>query len=129
VPVPESRPRRIIASEFFLDSVRLLTGLGRKAEAIAEGKRACELLPLSRDSWEGPSYVLNLAIIYTWVAEPDLALEQLEILARPPAGKLYGQLMLQPDWDPLRKDPRFQQLIASPAPKPGVDGSRKQLTR
>jgi TolB-like protein len=95
-------------------------GLGRKAEAIAEGKRACELLPLSKDSWEGPSYVVNLAIIYTWVGEPDLALEQLETSAGHPAGITYGELKLQPYWDPLRKEPRFQKIVASLAPKTGI---------
>jgi tetratricopeptide (TPR) repeat protein len=92
-------------------------GLGRKAEAIAEGKRACELLPLSKDSWEGPSYVVNLAIIYTWLGESDSALEQLAISAQHPGGITYGELKLQPFWDPLRTDPRFQNIVASVAPK------------
>ena len=94
-------------------------GLGRKAEAIAEGKRACELLPLSKDSWEGPSYVINLAIIYMWVGEPELALDQLEISANDPAGISYGELKLQPYWEPLRTEPRFQKIVASLGPKAG----------
>jgi tetratricopeptide (TPR) repeat protein len=92
-------------------------GLGRKAEAIAEGRRACELLPVSKDSWEGPSYVMNLAIIYTWVGEPELALEQLENSARYPAGISYGEVKLPPFWDPLRKEARFEKIVASLAPK------------
>jgi hypothetical protein len=92
-------------------------GLGHKAEAIAEGKRACELLPLSRDSWEGPDYVINLARIYDWLDEKDLALEQLSIAANNPAGISYGELKLDPTWDSLRRDPRFEKLVASLAPK------------
>jgi len=92
-------------------------GLGRKADAIAEGKRACELLPLSRDSWEGPDYVINLARIYAWLNEKDLALEQLSIAANNPAGINYGELKLDPSWNSLRGDPRFEKLVASLAPK------------
>ena len=92
-------------------------GLGRKAEAIAEGKRACELLPVSNDAWEGPSYVLNLAVIYSWLGEKDRALEQLATSLQHPAGVTYGELKLQPFWDSLRGDPRFEQLVASAARK------------
>jgi hypothetical protein len=92
-------------------------GLGRKADAIAEGKRACEMRPLSKDSWEGPIYVNNLALICTWVGEKDLALEQLAISAKNPDGISYGELKLDPTWDSLRRDPRFEKLVASPAPK------------
>lgn len=88
-------------------------GLGRKADAIAEGKRACELLPLSKDSWEGPILVVNLAIIYSWLGEKDLVLEQLTISAQNPAGISYGDLKLQPFWDPLRGDPRFEKIVAT----------------
>ena len=92
-------------------------GLGRKADAIAEGKHACELLPVSKDSFVGPVYVVNLALIYTWVGEKDLALEQLEISASIPNGIFYGELKLDPTWDPLRGDPRFEKLVTSLAPK------------
>jgi TolB-like protein/class 3 adenylate cyclase len=92
-------------------------GLGRKAEAIAEGKRGCELLSISKDSWEGPLYVANLALIYTWLGEKDLALEQLEISAKAPDGISYGELKLDPTWDPLRGDPRFEKIVATLAPK------------
>jgi len=92
-------------------------GLGRKSDAISEGKRACELLPLSKDSWEGPSYVINLAIIYSWSGEKDRALEQLALSVKNPSGISYGELKLQPFWDPLRNDPRFEKIVASLAPK------------
>ena len=92
-------------------------GLGDKSDAIAEGKRACELLPLSKDAWDGPSYVTNLALIYTWVGEKDKALEQLALSAKIPAGVTYGELKMSPKWDALRGDPGFEQLITSLRPK------------
>ena len=92
-------------------------GLGRKDEAISEGKRACELLPLSKDAWDGPSLVTNLALIYTWVGEKDLALEQLAVSAKVPAGITYGELKLSPGWDSLHDDPRFDKILASLAPR------------
>ena len=92
-------------------------GLGRKSDAISEGKRACELLPLSKDSWEGPSYVINLAIIYSWLGEKDRAIEQLALSVNNPSGITYGELKLQPYWDSLRNDPRVEKIVASLAPK------------
>lgn len=92
-------------------------GLGRKSEAIAEGKRACELLPLSKDGWDGVGFVSYLALIYSWVGEKGLALDQLEISAKAPNGITYGELKLNPTWNALRGDPRFEQIVASLAPQ------------
>ena len=92
-------------------------GLGRKDDAIREGQLACELLPVSRDALDGPIFVTNLAIIYSWTGEKDLALEQLATSARIPAGVTCGQLKLNPEWDSLRGDPRFEKIVASLAPK------------
>ncbi|MDP9098570.1 MAG: hypothetical protein M3N48_06190, partial [Verrucomicrobiota bacterium] len=80
------------------------------------GQRACELLPVSKDAWDGPSFVTNLALIDTWVGERDLALEQLAASARMPAGITYGELRLSPVWDSLRGDPRFEKIVADLAP-------------
>ncbi len=91
-------------------------GLGRKAEAISEGQRACALLPITKDAVDGPSYVVNLAMIYALVGEKDLALEQLAISAQTTGGISYGELKLYPQWDSLRDDPRFQKVVASLAP-------------
>jgi TolB-like protein/Tfp pilus assembly protein PilF/class 3 adenylate cyclase len=96
--------------------------LGRCSEAIQEGKRACELLPLAKDSWVGPAWVTNLAMIYARCGERDAALEQLKTSAELPVGVSYGELKQSPDWDSLRGDPRFEQITASLAPK---DSSRK----
>lgn len=91
--------------------------LGRKDEAIREGRRACELLPVSKDSLDGPSYVTNLAIIYAWTGETELALQELAASAAIPCGVNYGELALYPQWDPIRHDPRFENILASLAPK------------
>ena len=91
--------------------------LGRKDEAIREGRRACELLPLSKDALDGASYIKNLAMIYAWVGEKDLALQQLAIAAQIPASVTYGELKLYPQWDSLRSDPRFDKIVESLAPK------------
>jgi TolB-like protein/class 3 adenylate cyclase len=92
-------------------------GLGRKEDAIREGRRACELLPITKDSVDGPSYVTGLAMIYAWTGEKDLALEQLTIAAQVPSSVTYGELKLFPQWDPLRGDPRFGKIVSSLAPK------------
>jgi hypothetical protein len=72
---------------------------------------------VSKDAWDGPSYITNLALVYTWVGEKDLALEQLAASAKMPGGISYGELKLSPIWDPLRADLRFDKIVASLAPK------------
>ena len=81
--------------------------LRHKSDAIAEGRRACELLPVAKDAMDGPSFLNNLAVIYAWVGEKDLGLQALAELARTPGGITFGDLKLQPQWDPLRGDPRL----------------------
>jgi len=87
--------------------------LGRKEDAIREGRRAVELLPVTKDMMAGGIVLANLAIIYAWVGEKDLALEQLATAIRFPSSLFlsYGQLKLHPFWDPLRGDPRFEKLV------------------
>jgi TolB-like protein/Tfp pilus assembly protein PilF/class 3 adenylate cyclase len=91
--------------------------LGHKNDAIAEGRRACDLLPVAKDAMDGPSLVNNLALIYAWVGEKDLALKTLAESARTPGGVTFGELKLQPWWDALRGDPEFDKIVASLAPK------------
>ena len=91
--------------------------LSRKEEAIKEGRRAVELLPVTKDSITGAILVKYLAAIYCWTGENDLALEQLALAARIPSDVSYGQLALDPIWDSLRDDPRFQEIVRSLAPK------------
>jgi tetratricopeptide (TPR) repeat protein len=91
--------------------------LGNKEDAIREGRRAVELLPVTKDSIDGALLVQYLAVIYAGVGEKDLALEQLRIASSIPGYLSYGSLRLDPIWDPLRREPRFEQIIASLAPK------------
>jgi len=86
--------------------------LGRKEDALSEGRRAVELLPITKDAWAGAEVLTNLAIIYAWVGEKDLAIKQLEEVLPIPTDELsYGKLRLHPYWDPLRGDPRFEKLV------------------
>jgi serine/threonine-protein kinase len=85
--------------------------LGRKEEALREGRRAVELLPVEKDAFQGPVMVKYLAMIAAWVGDKNLACEQLASLIRGPSDLSYGQLNLMPFWDPLRGDPRFEKLI------------------
>jgi TolB-like protein/Tfp pilus assembly protein PilF len=92
-------------------------GLGRKDDAIREGRRAVELVPITKDALDGSDMMLNLTIIYAWTGEKDLALKQLAEAARIPSTLNYGWLRLHPEWDPVRGDPRFENIVASLAPK------------
>ena len=92
-------------------------GLDRKNDAIREGERAVALVPVSKDAIDGADLILNLALIYAWTGEKDLALKQLAEAAQLPSTLNYGRLRLHPDWDPLRGEPRFEKIVASLAPK------------
>src|SRR5438034_741107 len=94
----------------------ILTGLNRKEEAIAEGRRAVELTPESADAFDGPQVTAALAQIYAWVGEKDQALRLVDRLLQTPNGVTVAMLKLDPMWDPLRADPRFQRLVALQAP-------------
>jgi tetratricopeptide (TPR) repeat protein len=89
----------------------ILAALGQKQEAIAEGKRAVELLPESEDAFDGPQITAALAQIYAWTGEFDEAFRLLDHLLVIRNGLTVPMLKLDPAWDPLRKDQRFQALI------------------
>ena len=92
--------------------------LGRKEEAVREARRAVEMRPISQDAEDGALLLWNLATIYAWADEADLAFEQINILGKTPNTFItYGGLKLDPAWDPLRKDPRFDKLLAELAPR------------
>jgi TolB-like protein/Tfp pilus assembly protein PilF/predicted Ser/Thr protein kinase len=90
-------------------------GLGRKEEALNEGRRAMELDPGAKD--EFTESTMWFAIICAWTGERDLALGQLEAFAKTPGSHTYGNLRLSPMWDPLRGDPRFEKIVTSLAPR------------
>jgi TolB-like protein/Tfp pilus assembly protein PilF len=89
----------------------ILAALGRKQEAIAEGKRAVELLPETQDAFDGPKITASLAEIYALTAEHDEAFRLIDHLLAVPNGLTIPILKLDPIWDPIRNDPRFQTLI------------------
>jgi tetratricopeptide (TPR) repeat protein len=91
--------------------------LGEKEKAIAEARKAVDLHPVALDPVNGCTMIQRLALVYTVVGETDLAIEQLQMLVRMPSNISYGELRYNPDWDALRGDPRFEQLIASLAPR------------
>ena len=98
--------------------------MGRKADALREGRRAVQLKPISRDVIEGAEVEAFLALIYARAAEPDQAISQIERLLTTPFAVEYADncitiayLRTRWEWDPLRNDPRFQKLISGPEPK------------
>jgi hypothetical protein len=92
--------------------------LGRKEKSIQEGRRAVELRPISEDAVHGPDIATRVAELYALTNQVDVAFAQLNILAKIPGRALtYGDLKANPAWDPLRKDPRFDKLLAELAPK------------
>jgi TolB-like protein/class 3 adenylate cyclase/Tfp pilus assembly protein PilF len=94
--------------------------LGRKELALDEGRRAIALTPVEKDVNNGSLVLQYFAITATWAGEKELALQQLETGLRASHASLmlsYGALKMFPVWDPLRGDPRFEQIVASLAPK------------
>jgi TolB-like protein/tRNA A-37 threonylcarbamoyl transferase component Bud32/Tfp pilus assembly protein PilF len=88
-------------------------GLGRKDQALQEGRQAVERLPVAKNALDDPNVLYLFAIICAWTGERDLAIEQLQTLVRIPllTGTTYGELRLDPWWDPLRGDPRFEKIV------------------
>jgi TolB-like protein/Tfp pilus assembly protein PilF len=107
------KPKDVV---YFAGIAKLDAGLGRKEDAIREARRAVELKPIAKDSLNGPTTVANLAMVYAWTGERDRALEQLEKVATIPTslgGPTYGDLLLNPCWDDLRSDKRFDKIVAA----------------
>jgi TolB-like protein/predicted Ser/Thr protein kinase/Tfp pilus assembly protein PilF len=92
--------------------------LGNKEDAIREGERAVELMPVRKSAIDGAMLIQYLAVIYAWTGDKDRAIERLTEAAKVPGSHVtYGYLRLDPLWDPLRGDPRFEVIVASLAPK------------
>jgi TolB-like protein/Flp pilus assembly protein TadD len=94
-------------------------GLSRKEEALAEGRRAVELRPISNDAVDGAAVIGNLAMTYAWVGDVDSAMEQLVFLAKTPGGPDYGQLKFDPAWDAVRREAQFAKILDELRPEPG----------
>jgi tetratricopeptide (TPR) repeat protein len=103
-------------ASYFADVAKLDAGLGRKEEAIRDARRAVDLGPIAKDWLNGPDNVVALALVYAWTGERDRAIEQLEKVATipgSPAVPTYGDLLLNPCWDDLRGDKRFDNIVAA----------------
>jgi tetratricopeptide (TPR) repeat protein len=90
----------------------VLAYLGRKDDAIREGERAVALDPVAEDQLWAPYIQHQLARIYMLVGEPEKALDRLEPLLKIPYYLSPGWLKIDPNFDSLRKNPRFQKLLA-----------------
>src|SRR6266700_1770932 len=92
-------------------------GLGEKDLAIREAQHAIDLMPVSKDIYDGALVLEGLAQVYTWTGERDRAIEVVVKLLTMPSYINYGRLKLHPLWSPLRGDPRFEKIVNSLAPK------------
>ena len=102
---PDDGPRHALLGLIY-------AGLGRCDEAVAEGKRAVEFLPESKDAFDGPIMVMSRARISMMCGDFDTALALLDRSLQTPAGISIHELRLDPIWDALRSDPRFSQMLA-----------------
>jgi len=92
-------------------------GLGQKELAIREAQHAIDLMPVSKDIYDGALVLEGLAQVYTWSGERDRAIDLVQKLVSMPSYINYGRLKLHPLWSPLRGDPRFEKIVNSLAPK------------
>ena len=111
-------------------------GLGHKELAIQEAQHAVDLMPVSKDIYDGALVLEGLAQVYTWTNEPDRAIELLQKLVTMPGYTNYARLKLDPMWNPLRGDPRFEKIVNSLLPNDhlspyhaGASAKAGQLTR
>jgi serine/threonine-protein kinase len=97
-------------------------GLGRQEQAVQEAEHACDLVTFENSGPSAPIVRCNLAVVYAWNGQPDLAISTLEPLVNRPAGTnlpaqpTYGDFRRNPLWDPLRNDPRFTAIMKRLAP-------------
>jgi tetratricopeptide (TPR) repeat protein len=92
-------------------------GLGQKDLAIREAQQAIDLMPISKDIYDGALVLEGLAQVYTWSGDRDRAIELVQKLVTMPSYINYARLKLHPLWSPLRGDPRFEKIVSSLAPK------------
>src|SRR6266513_165597 len=109
--VEEQLQRSPDVEKTHIQLAKVLAQLGEKDAELAEAQRAIELLPESKDAFGGPEITAGAAEVYSILGENDRAIESLdELLSRPSAVTVEG-LKVNPIWDPLRSDPRFQTLL------------------
>src|SRR5436190_1990742 len=92
-------------------------GLGKKDLAIREAQHAIDLMPISKDIYDGALVLEGLAQVYAWSGDRDRAIGLVQKLVMMPGYTNYGRLKFHPLWSPLRGDPRFEKIVNSLAPK------------
>jgi TolB-like protein/Tfp pilus assembly protein PilF len=107
----ENLKRSSDSEDAHLDLAKVLAQLGEKELALQEAQRATELVPESRDAFSGPEIASGVAEVYAILGDKDRAIEILNELLTRPSGVTAQGLKVNPIWDPLRSDPRFQALI------------------
>jgi len=109
--IEEQLKRSPDSEDLHIQLARMLAYLGEKASALAEAQRATELLPESKDAFGGPEIMTAVAEVYAVLGENDRAIAILDGLLSRPSAVTVEVLKVNPVWDPLRSDPRFQALI------------------
>ena len=92
-------------------------GLGQKELALQEAQHAIDLMPISKDIYDGALVLEGLAQVYTWSGEHDRAIEVLQKLVSMPSYINYARLKFHPLWKPLRGNPKFENIVTSLGPK------------
>src|SRR5258707_2563883 len=106
------------SSAYLLSALAVVDALlGRTDDGNADAQNAVNMLPIAKDPLDGPCVLANSAVVHAWTGAVEQAFTELEVLTTIPRGVYYGQLKRDPWWDPLRKDPRFDKLLAQLAPK------------
>jgi tetratricopeptide (TPR) repeat protein len=107
--------RDLIRSADHAKSVAMLAliyaALGQREDAMREADRAVNLLPIAKDSFDGPFIATARAVVLTQIGEPDRAVAQLQSIVGIPNGPTPGSLRVEPEWDGLREDRRFRRLV------------------
>jgi TolB-like protein/Flp pilus assembly protein TadD len=113
----ETSPENAPAKPLLLSNLAVVDALlGRKEDALSEGKRAAEMVPISKDAVHGVRVRMNLAVVYAWTEEPDLAFQLLDALAKTPYGLFFSDLKLSHYFEPLRNDRRYDKLLTQLEP-------------
>jgi len=107
-------------ADFYQTQALIAAGMGDREAAVEAARKGVALMPIEKNADRGPVYLLTLAEVYSHFGDADQAVPLIEKLLAPPVGGdiiTPALLRLEPIWDPIRNDPRFQKLVASPAPK------------